>query len=268
VMRAAAENLTPVTLELGGKSPAIVHRKADLKHAVQRIVFAKVLNAGQTCIAVDYAMVPRELEGRFVELVNAQLDAFLGGRVADNPDFTSIITDRHRARLEQLVADAVAKGARITRYGSDDPASAGKVAPTILQGVDDTMDVMREEIFGPLLPVVPYDTLEQALAWVNARPRPLALYYFDRDERRIDQVLTGTHAGGVCVNDTLLHGAQEDIPFGGVGESGMGAYHGREGFLSLSHAKAVFHQRRIRLTWLFNPPYGQAVRTILKAVVG
>lgn len=270
VMQAAAKNLTPVTLELGGKSPAIVHRDANLQNAVERILFGKCLNAGQTCIAVDYVLVPRDKEEAFVKAALAQLQAFFGSALATNPDYTSIINDRHRARLEQLVEDARAKGARVTVFDPGQEAfdAQGKLPPTLLQGVDDTMEVMREEIFGPLLPIVPYDSLDEALQFVNARPRPLALYYFDTNRGRIDHVLQQTHAGGVAINDTLLHVAQDDMPFGGIGPSGMGAYHGREGFLTFSHAKSVFHQRRVRFTQLFNPPYGRGVRTLLKVVFG
>jgi coniferyl-aldehyde dehydrogenase len=270
VMRAAAENLTPVTLELGGKSPAIVHRDASLGNAVERIAFAKCLNAGQTCIAVDYALVPRERVDAFVNAYREQVSAFFPSGLASNPDYTAIVNARHRERLEGLLADAEAKGATVVPLGptEDALAASGKLPPTLVLDADPSMDILQEEIFGPVLPIVPYDTLDDAIAWVNDRPRPLALYYFDTDRGRADHVLAQTHAGGACINDTLLHIAQDDLPFGGIGASGLGAYHGREGFLTFSHAKAVFHQRRVRFTKLFNPPYGRTIRTILRAVLG
>lgn len=269
VMRAAAEHLTPVTLELGGKSPALLHRGAAMKNAAERIAFAKCLNAGQTCIAVDYVLVPRELEADFVAALAEQVEGFFGGGFAANPDYTAIVNEHHHARLQGLVADAVAKGANVTTLGpTEDLSESKKIAPTVVQNVADGMEILEEEIFGPLLPIVPYDTLDEALAYINARPRPLAMYYFDSRSDRVAHVLDNTHAGGVCVNDTLLHIAQDDLPFGGVGASGLGSYHGKEGFESFSHAKAVFHQRRVRFTKLFNPPYGRAIRTILRAVLG
>ncbi|MEZ4319513.1 MAG: coniferyl aldehyde dehydrogenase [Myxococcota bacterium] len=269
VMLAAAQNLVPVTLELGGKSPAIVHPDAPFKVAVERVAFGKVLNAGQTCVAPDYALVPRAMEARFVDALAARFAEMLP-TLATNRDYTSIINERHRARVAGLVEDARAKGARVREVNpaSEDLTGSGKVAPTILQGVSDDMEVMHEEIFGPVLPVVPYDTLDDAIAYVNARPRPLALYYFDTNAGRVDKVMSATHSGGACVNDVALHVGQDDLPFGGIGPSGLGAYHGREGFLAFSHAKSVFHQRRLRLTQLFNPPYGATIDAILKVLVG
>ncbi len=270
VMRAAAEHLTPVTLELGGKSPAIVHRGARLPYAAERILYGKTFNAGQTCIAVDHVYVPRDLEARFVDLLLEQLRRFYGERVAANPDYGSIVSPRHRARLLALLEDAERRGARVIRYdpGGEDFEAVGKVPPTLVLQVDDGMALMQEEIFGPILPIVPYDSIDEVLDQIAAGPRPLALYYFDTDPARIERVLRLTHAGGVCINDTLLHSAQDDLPFGGIGASGMGAYHGREGFLTFSHAKAVFRQRRVRFTSLFNPPYGRVIRTMLRGLLG
>jgi coniferyl-aldehyde dehydrogenase len=270
VLQAAAQNLTPVTLELGGKSPAIVHESADLRVAVERIVRGKLLNAGQTCIAPDYALVPRvKLEDFLAHFTSAAARLYPG--LLANRDYTAIVDVRHYERLLGMVEDAVRGGARLTiadPAGELAPGAVGsldlcKIAPVALTAVDDAMAIMREEIFGPLLPVVPYATLEEAIAYVNSRPRPLALYYFDRDARRIADVLDRTVSGGATVNDTIYHFAQEALPFGGIGASGMGAYHGREGFITFSHAKAVLLQSRFTLTRLLNPPYRARFRRLL-----
>jgi coniferyl-aldehyde dehydrogenase len=267
VMQAAAENLTPVTLELGGKSPAIVHAGADLGLAATRIARGKLMNAGQTCIAPDYALVPRQRVDEFVGLFQDAAGTFYP-RLVDNRDFTAIINTRHYQRLVALANDARSKGARIIVIdpakelpnGEVGSSNARKIAPVLLTGVTDDMDIMREEIFGPLLPVIPYASLEDAIAYVNARPRPLALYYSDNDRARIRQVLQRTVSGGATINDTIYHFAQESLPFGGIGESGMGAYHGRTGFETFSHAKGTFFQSRHTLTSLLVPPYGKTFR--------
>lgn len=261
VMRAAADNLTPVTLELGGKSPAIVSSDVPLKDAAQRIAFGKSLNAGQTCIAPDYVLVPRE---RIDDFVNAYRDAVLSfyPTLEDNPDYTAIINERHIERLQGYLEDAERKGAHVVRLYE---AGQGRRMPlAILLDVSDEMTIMQEEIFGPLLPVVPYDRLEEAFDYVNDRPRPLALYYFGYDRNEQERVLHETHAGGVCINDTLLHAAQEDLPFGGVGPSGMGQYHGHEGFLTFSHAKGVFVKQRFNAAAMIYPPYGKALQKLIR----
>jgi coniferyl-aldehyde dehydrogenase len=261
VMAAAAQKLVPVTLELGGKSPAIVHADCDLPGAVERIVRGKLLNAGQTCIAPDYALVPGAKVDEFLRLFREAVARFYP-RILDNPDYTAIINSRHYERLERLVRDARAKGARIETADPAGELAGGigspkvrKISPTAIAEVTDAMDVMREEIFGPLLPVVAYDRLEQAVAYVNARPRPLALYYFDKDRSRIRHVLQNTVSGGATINDTVYHFAQEELPFGGIGTSGMGSYHGRDGFNTFSHAKGVLRQSRLTPTSLTTPPY-------------
>ncbi len=274
VMAAAARHLTPVTLELGGKSPAIVHEAADVTKSAERIVRGKLLNAGQTCIAPDYALVQRARMPAFLDAYRSVTKRFYP-RVLDNAQYTSIVNGRHYDRLMALLADARTRGAAIEvvdpagelPMGEAGSSNTRKIAPVLLTNVKDDMAIMQEEIFGPLLPVVPYDTLDDALAYVNARPRPLALYYFDTDNNRIADVLKGTTSGGVTINDTLLHVAQEDAPFGGIGPSGMGAYHGREGFLAFSHAKTVLHQSRFAMTGLADPPYGAAFNTIMKAAM-
>ncbi len=265
VMRAAAENLTPVTLELGGKSPAIVGRDFPVTEAAGRILYGKCVNAGQTCIAPDYALVPRERVDDFVAAARATVQR-LYPSLAANRDFTAIVNARQRERLQACLDDALAKGARIVALNpaGEDLSGSAKLAPCLLLGARDDMRVMREEIFGPVLPIVPYDTLDEAIAYVNARPRPLALYLFDHDSGAVGRVLAETVSGGASVNETLMHIAQDDLPFGGVGPSGMGRYHGREGFETFSHAKSVFHQSRLNGLKLFRPPYGKRFETLLK----
>jgi acyl-CoA reductase-like NAD-dependent aldehyde dehydrogenase len=273
-MEAAAKNLTPVTLELGGKSPAIVHESFDLETAARRLARGKLMNAGQTCVAPDYALVPDTQVAAFVDAYAASA-AQLYPRIVSNSDYTSIISARHFDRLEALVADARAKGARVrivdparelaeSRSGSD---NTRKFAPVLLTGLTDEMQVMQEEIFGPILPVIPYAALDDAIRYVNARPRPLALYYFDHDRGRTSDVLARTVSGGVSVNDTILHVAQEDLPFGGIGPSGMGAYHGEAGYRTFSHEKGVFKQSRFAPSDMLAPPYGKRFDTITGALV-
>lgn len=271
VMAAAAQHLTPVTLELGGKSPAIVHEAHDLKTAAERIVRGKLLNAGQTCIAPDYALVPQGRVDAFVDAYRTAAATFYP-RIIDNGQYSAIVNARHFDRLTKLAGDARARGAQVhvvdpaqeLPSGEVGSSNTRKIAPTLLTGVTDDMAIMQEEIFGPLLPVLPYGSLDDAIGYVNARPRPLALYYFDTDRSRINEVLARTTSGGASINDTLMHVAQEDIPFGGVGPSGMGAYHGREGFLTFSHAKGTFHQGRLSLASLVYPPYGERFQRIMK----
>lgn len=269
VGQAAAKNLTPVTLELGGKSPAIVQRDYPLSHAAQRIVAGKLFNAGQTCIAPDYVLAPRDLlESLALEITLAATCSYPS--LASNPDYTSIITEAHYRRLVIMVDDARSKGARIWEINpqgeSLDPASR-KLAPTLVLYVTEDMEVMQEEIFGPLLPLVPYDSLDDAIHYVNQRPQPLCLYYFDKSQRRVDHLTQATSSGGVTVNDTMFHFAQEDLPFGGVGPSGMGAYHGEASFLAFSHAKSIFHQAPINGARLFSPPYGKLTDRLLSLLI-
>lgn len=260
VMRAAAENLTPVTLELGGKSPAIVSQDVPLQDAAERIAFGKTLNAGQTCIAPDYVLVPKDRLTGFVNAYTAAVKRFYPTLI-DNPDYTAIINHRQLLRLNQYLEDAANKGATIiTLY---EQGQDRRMPFSVLLDVSDDMLVMQDEIFGPLLPVVPYDRIEDAYAYINQRPRPLALYYFGYDKAEQRQVLERTHSGGVSINDTLMHAAQDDLPFGGVGPSGMGNYHGREGFLTFSQAKAVFTKQRLNAARLIYPPYGKAIQRLI-----
>ena len=253
VMRAAAENLVPVTLELGGKSPSVILPGADIGDVAKRVAHGKAFNAGQVCVAPDYALVPRSDVAEFSDAVVAELRRMYPS-LQGNPDYTSIVSDRHAARLRRLVEDAEAKGGRAVSVAG--PGSGRQVPPVIVHDVHDGMDLAREEIFGPVLPVVAYDSVEEAIAYVNARPRPLALYTFGTDAEAIDRVRKATHSGGISINDWGWHAFQHDLPFGGVGNSGMGSYHGEEGFRELSHARAVFRRHRFFPTQLLYPPYG------------
>jgi coniferyl-aldehyde dehydrogenase len=263
VMRAAAANLTPVTLELGGKSPAIIGPGARFEHAVERIVFGKLVNAGQTCIAPDYVLLPRARMAEFIDAARRTV-AQMYPQLAQGAQYASIVSDRQYQRLVALRDGAVAAGAHAhTLSDTAEDATRRLLPPQLLSEVSDSMDVMREEIFGPLLPLVPYDTLDEAIAYVRARAHPLALYLFEHDQGRIDRVLACTQAGGVSVNDTLYHIAQHGLPFGGVGASGMGGYHGEAGFRTFSHMKPVFRQARFNGAGLLNPPYGARFKRML-----
>ena len=272
VMRAAADNLTPVTLELGGKSPTIVGRSADLKRAADRIALGKMMNAGQICLAPDYLMVARDQEadmiGRLKESVSALYPTLL-----DNEDYASVVNARNAERLRGYLDDARAKGAELIEVNPANEDFAGsngnKMPLTILRNVDDSMSVMQEEIFGPILPVMTYDKIDEAIDYVNAHDRPLGLYYFGQDASEEAAVLSRTISGGVTVNDVLFHNAMEDLPFGGIGPSGMGNYHGVDGFRTFSHARAVYRQPRLDVAGLggFKPPYGKATARALKATL-
>jgi coniferyl-aldehyde dehydrogenase len=268
VMRAAAANLTPVTLELGGKSPAIIGPGARFEHAVERIVFGKLVNAGQTCIAPDYVLLPRARMAEFIELAG-KVVARMYPQLGRSTQYASIVSDRQYRRLVNLRDDAQAAGASVHPLGDAVEDPARRLLPPLLLGdVSDDMAVMREEIFGPLLPLLPYDTLEQAIDYVGARAHPLALYLFEQDPASVDTVLARTQAGGVSVNDTLYHIAQHGLPFGGVGASGMGGYHGEAGFRTFSHMKPVFRQARFNGAGLLNPPYGARFRRMLALLLG
>ena len=267
VMRAASANLTPVTLELGGKSPALIGPNARFAHAVERIVIGKLMNAGQTCIAPDYVLLPRERVDAFVAAARAAA-ARLYPDLPRNRQYSSIASDRHFARLAALRDDAVAAGAKAHTLGDADDAGRRAMTPALLTGVDDRMDVMRQEIFGPLLPLVPYDALDEAIAYIASHPHPLALYVFEDDGATLDRIQRETQAGGVTVNDTILHIAQHGLPFGGAGPSGIGAYHGEAGFRTFSRMKPVMRQARFNFVSLLNPPYGAKFRAMLKLLVG
>ncbi|TWB06530.1 coniferyl aldehyde dehydrogenase [Bradyrhizobium stylosanthis] len=266
VAEATGRNLTPVTLELGGKSPAIVDASADLEEAAERIAYGKLLNAGQTCIAPDYVLVPENALQSFAEKVRAQMRRMFGADPA-NKDYTSIISDRHYARLEGLVADAAQRGAKILQPAkADDPnwKAHRKFPPTLIVGATEAMAAMQEEIFGPVLPVLGYRDANEAIAFVNRRDRPLALYWFGKDRTARDAVLARTISGGVTVNDCLFHFAQINQPMGGVGASGTGVYHGEWGFRTFSKLKPVFYRSKFnRLADLY-PPYGGKIARLEK----
>lgn len=266
VAQAAAANLTPITLELGGKSPCIVDAScADLETAALKIAHGKLLNAGQTCIAPDYLLLPRASEAAFTAAYRKAVDR-LFPTINGNPDYAAIVTERHHARLLALIDDARAQGGRIEEAGTSQggaPSSGRQMRPALVFEAHSGMRLMQEEIFGPILPVLLYDRLEHVLASINAGPRPLALYWFGSDQRALNQVLQGTVSGGVTVNDTLLHVAHERLPFGGIGESGMGAYHGETGFLRFTHQKSVLLQSRWAQGQLLYPPYGQRFHRVM-----
>lgn len=260
VMRAAADNLVPVTLELGGKSPAIVSADVPLQDAAERIAFGKTMNAGQTCVAPDYVLVPQERVEGFIAAYRSVVQRFYP-TLSNNPDYTAIINERQLSRLKGYVSDAESKGAQVIPLLGDDQGR--RMSHSLVLNVSDDMQLMQDEIFGPLLPIVPYQRIEDAFAYVNDRPRPLALYYFGYDKAEQQRVLHETHSGGVCLNDTLLHVAQDDMPFGGIGPSGMGHYHGHEGFLTFSKAKGVFIKQRFNAAKFIYPPYGTGIQKLI-----
>jgi acyl-CoA reductase-like NAD-dependent aldehyde dehydrogenase len=258
VMMAAARNLTPVTLELGGKSPTVITDDYPLDKAANRILLGKGVNAGQTCIAPDYVLISRHRQQAFLEAWTRAVSQRYP-TLADNPDVTWIINDRHYNRLQAMIEDARAKGAQVHEInpaGEAIPESKRVIAPTVITGVTDDMRVMQEEIFGPILPIRAVDSLNEALDYIKDRPRPLALYYFDEDRGRAERVMAETISGGACVNDTVVHLANFNMPFGGTGDSGAGAYHGFWGFTEFSHKKSVqFQSKRFSPAQFIRGPY-------------
>jgi coniferyl-aldehyde dehydrogenase len=272
VMRAAAENLVPITLELGGKSPVVIGRSADMATAAARIMNGKTLNAGQICLAPDYVLAPADAMGTFVEEAKSAVGRMFP-TIRDNPNYTAVVSDRHHARLAGYIEDARSKGAEIVEIN---PAGEDlrqqphrRMAPTLILNPTDDMKVMQEEIFGPLLPVKAYREVDEAIDYINAHDRPLGLYYFGADARERDRLLERTTSGGVTVNDVVMHVAQEELPFGGIGPAGMGAYHGHDGFREFSHRKSVFHQIKgdIAPLRMLRPPYGRGIAAYLKAQI-
>jgi len=258
VMRAAAENLTPVTLELGGKSPAVISPDVPMNDAAERIVFGKAFNVGQTCVAPDYILCPSDRIEQFVESFKTNFSAMYPS-IKENNDYSSIIDERQKARLEHYLEDAKNKGATVIQVnpkGEDFSEGTRKMPIHLVLNANDTMLVMQEEIFGPILPVIPYNQIDEAVNYINDRPHPLALYYFGYNKDAQQHILENTHSGGVCINDTLMHVAQDDMPFGGVGTSGMGHYHGEEGFRTFSNAKGVFAKQKINSGKAIHPPHG------------
>lgn len=272
VARAAASNLTPLTLELGGKSPVIISASADLSQVADRVMGAKTLNAGQICLAPDYVLLKKGTEQAFVEAARAAV-ARMFPSLKDNPDYTSIINVRHYERIRDLLDDAADKGGTIlalhpAEEDLSDP-SAHRIAPTLVLDTSDDMKLRHEEIFGPVLPVLSYDDFEEAIAYVNARPRPLALYYFGQDAGEERRILDATTSGAVTINDCMSHVMVEDLPFGGIGPSGIGAYHGRYGFQTFSHPKAIFRQaERSPLEAIIRPPFAAPTHRFLEQALG
>lgn len=264
VMQAAAQNLTPVTLELGGKSPAIIADDIPLEDVIDRICFAKSVNAGQTCVAPDYVLVPRSKVDAFVQAFKTAFRKMYP-TVSGNPDYTSIVDARAYELLQDWLKDAADKGARIEK-ASDEAIGDGtyRMAMHLVTQVTDEMTIMQKELFGPILPVVPYDGIEQALEYVNRRPRPLSLYLFTYDRALQEHVTTHTHSGSMCINEALIQVGVDDLPFGGIGHSGMGHYHGYEGFLTFSKAKSVLAKGRLNSMRLMFPPYGGYIQQLLK----
>jgi coniferyl-aldehyde dehydrogenase len=265
ILHAAADNLTPVTLELGGKSPVIIGGSADMKRAAERIAIGKMMNAGQICLAPDYLMVPSdredELIGEITKAVSVMYPTLL-----TNDDYTSVVNARHRDRLRGYLDDARAKGGEVIEINpanEDFAASNGNKMPLYLvRNPTDDMTVMQEEIFGPILPIKSVASTDEAIGYVNAHDRPLGLYYFGTDAAEERRVMERTISGGVTVNDVIFHVSMEDLPFGGVGPSGMGSYHGQDGFKTFSHAKSIYSQPRIDVAKLagLKPPYGASTR--------
>ena len=260
VMKAASENLVPLTLELGGKSPVVVGKSSKIKKAAHRVMQGKTMNAGQICLAPDYALVPEESIDEFVT-ATIDVTSKMYPDMKDNEDFTSIINQKHYDRIQGYLADAKEKGAEVVEIN---PANEDfsqqphhKIPPTLVLNPTDDMQIMQEEIFGPVLPIKTYSDVSETVDYINSKDRPLGLYYFGEDSKEKDYVLNNTTSGGVTVNDVISHIQMEDLPFGGVGPSGMGSYHGHDGFKEFSHAKAVYKQTKINLMKLAGlvPPY-------------
>lgn len=264
VMRAAADNLVPVILELGGKSPTIIHADMPIRDAAQRIAFGKLWNAGQTCVAPDYLFVPRGKSDEFVEQYSKCVRQMYP-TLLNNPDFTAMINDKQLRRVQGYLDDARNQGARVIEINpkNEDLSTGRKLAPALVTGVSADMDIMKNEIFAPVLPILEYDNIEDVIDYINARPRPLALYYFDYDQERADALAARTHSGHFGINQVLTHVAQDDLPFGGVGASGMGKYHGPEGFYAFSHERSVMSHGKIYSPKLIFPPFGRAIHKLL-----
>lgn len=263
VMRAAANNLTPVTLELGGKSPVIIAPDMPLEIAVERMIYGKCLNAGQICVAPDYVLCPKAQVDEFIAAYRAKFNAMYGA-INHNKDYGSIINTRQFDRLMTVLEDAKAKGAQVISATDEAIDSQHrKLATQLITNTSEDMLLMQEEIFGPLLPIIGYDCLDEAIQYINQRARPLALYVMSFDEKSQQKILQQTHSGGVCINETVFHVAADDAPFGGIGPSGMGHYHGKEGFLTFSHAKTVLSRGRFNTGKFVHPPYGTVIQRIL-----
>jgi coniferyl-aldehyde dehydrogenase len=272
VMQSASKNLVPVTLELGGKSPVIIGRSAKLDLAGTRLTFGKLLNGGQLCLSPDYVVVPNELEEQLIARVVQEAQSMYPN-ITENEDYAGVINERHFARLQNYIDDAVAKGAKLIIVGADKTRASEdnrRMPLHILQNVNEDMLVMHEEIFGPILPVMTYSDVAEVPDMIEPRRNPLAMYYFGKDKSEQEYLLSNVQSGGVCINDITLHYVQEDLPFGGVGASGMGAYHGPEGFRTLSHARAIYSQTMIDVLPIIGarPPFGNKFRKNITKILG
>lgn len=268
IMRAAADNLVPVILELGGKSPAIVHPSMDLKDVAQRLAVGKLWNAGQTCVAPDYLFLPRGQVDKFIQEFS-YFTTQMYPSLLNNNDYTSIINDRQYRRLQGYLNDARAQGANIVEVNpkQEDFSSSRKIPPTLLTGITPDMQIMQNEIFGPILPIMEYDRIDEVLEFINHRARPLALYYFDYDKSRSQYVMQRTHSGHFGNNTVLTHVAQDDLPFGGVGASGMGKYHGPEGFFSLSHERSAMSNPKFYSLKYILPPFNKPIHKLIYTAI-
>jgi len=267
VMRAAAEHLTSVTLELGGKSPVIIDESADIESAAERLVWGKLLNGGQICVAPDYVLVHESRKEELLGALGRQLKTHATGEAGKAPDLTRIVNGRHHARVQGLLDDAIARGARVVAGGQSDAAD-NFIAPTVLADVALDSRLMQEEIFGPLLPVLGYQDLNRALELINAKPKPLALYAFSRIKDNVERILRGTSAGGTTINHVMLHGLHPNLPFGGVNNSGIGKSGGFYGFQAFSNERAVLRQvSGISFTRWVMPPYSARLSRIMDRFV-
>ncbi|NCG40333.1 MAG: aldehyde dehydrogenase family protein, partial [Actinobacteria bacterium] len=272
VMQSAAKNLVPVTLELGGKSPVIIGRSAKLELAATRLAFAKMLNGGQLCLSPDYVLVPKELEEPLISRLSQEVNSMYPN-ITENTDYAGVFNEQHFARLKGYVDDAVAKGAKLTIVGADKTRASKdnrRMPLHILQNVSEDMQVMHEEIFGPILPIITYDDVAEVPDAIEPRRNPLAMYYFGKNKGEQEYLLSHVQSGGVCINDITLHYVQEDLPFGGVGASGMGAYHGPEGFRNMSHARAIYSQTMIDVLPIIGarPPFPEKFRKRIAKILG
>ncbi len=270
VMASAAQNLVPVTLELGGKSPVVISRSAKLKMSLERILLGKTLNAGQICLAPDYLMVPEENLDEIIALAKNIVPSMYPN-ISDNPQYTAIVNDRHFKRLSGYLDEAKERGLELislhpSGYGSPENMNSRKIPPVLIPNPLEDIAIMQEELFGPILPIKTYQNFEECISYINSKPRPLAVYYFGRDSSEENQMVSRTTSGGVCVNDVVMQVAQEDLPFGGIGASGMGSYHGLEGFKTFSHTKSIYRQTKINFAKLggLMPPYGASTEKSIK----
>lgn len=264
VMAAAAENLVPVLLELGGKSPVVVHESAPMQDVAERLAFGKLWNAGQTCVAPDYVFLPRGKTNEFIAQMRKMISKAYPS-LRNNVDYTSIVNAKQLNRLEGYLDDAREKGAQIIEINpaSEDLRGSGKIAPTLIAGLTDDMQVCQNELFGPILLIHEYDHIDETVEYINDRPRPLAMYYFDYNNERAEALSLRVHSGHFGVNAVLTHVAQDDLPFGGVGASGMGKYHGHEGFLTMTHSRSVMIKPKLYALRMILPPFNKPIHKIM-----